>query len=101
MCEISVTLGNMRITQEKLRKEIGAWRSEEKAYEKSIFPVSICEDCTESWLAVRAKDLYNSLFPPCMIIQIVGFLAEAFPKVFSCVLCIDSSSFGYIVQLVL
>ncbi len=49
---------------------------------------------------MRAKALYNSdVFPPCMIIQIVGFLAEAFPKVFSCVLCIDSSSSGYIVQL--
>jgi len=33
---------------------------------------------------VRAKTLYNSDgFPPCMIIQIVGFLVEAFPKVFS------------------
>ena len=62
--------------------------------------MSICEDCTESWIAVRAKHLYNSyVFPPCMIIQIVGFIAEAFPKVFSCVLCIDSSSSGYIVQL--
>jgi len=60
--------------------------------------MSICEDCTESWLAMRAKDLYNSyVFPPCMIIQIVGFLAEAFPKVFSCVLCIDSSSSSCIV----
>jgi len=27
-------LGNRRITQEKLRKEIGAWRAEEKACEK-------------------------------------------------------------------
>ena len=62
--------------------------------------MSICEDCIEIWLAMRAKALYNSyVFPPCMIIQIVGFLAEAFPKVFSCVLCIDSSSSGYIVQL--
>jgi len=58
--------------------------------------MSTCEDCIESWLAVRAKALYNFyVFSPCMIIQIVGFLAEAFPKVFSCVLCIDSSSFGY------
>lgn len=49
---------------------------------------------------MRAKALYNSyVFPPCIII--VGFLAEAFPKVFSCVLCIDSSSSGYIVQLIL
>ena len=60
----------------------------------------ICEDCIESWLAVRAKALYNSfVFPPCMITQIVGFLAEAFPKVFSCVLCINSHSSSYIVQL--
>ena len=52
------------------------WRT----YEKSIFLMSICEDCTESWLAVRAKALYNyDVFPPCMILQIVGFLAEAFP----------------------
>ena len=37
---------------------------------------------------MRAKALYNSyVFPPCMIIQIMGFLAEAFPKVFSCVSC--------------
>ena len=44
---------------------------------------------------MRAKDLYNSnVFPPCMIIQIVRFLAEAFLKVFSCVLWIDYS-FGY------
>ena len=62
--------------------------------------MSICQDCTERWIVVRAKTLYNSdVFPPCMIIQIVGFLAEAFPKVFSCVLCIESSSFGYIIQL--
>jgi len=82
------------------RKEIGAWRVERKAREQPRLLVSICEDCTESWLAVRAKALYNPyVFPPCMIIQIVGFLAEAFPKVFSCVLCIDSSSSGYIVQL--
>ena len=61
--------------------------------------MTIQEDCTESWLVMRTKALYNSgVFPPCMIIQIVGFLAEAFPEVFSCVLCIDSSS-GYIVQL--
>ena len=58
--------------------------------------MSICEDCTKSWLAMRAKALYDSyVFPPCIIIQIVGFLAEAFPKVFSCVLCIDYSSSGY------
>ena len=64
--------------------------------EKPRLPVSIYEDCTESWLAVRAKALYNLyVFPPCIIIQIMGLLAEAFPKVFSCVLCIDSSSSGY------
>ncbi len=64
--------------------------------------MSICEDCTESWLAMRDNALYNSyVFPSCMIIQIVGFLDEAFPKVFSCVLCIDCSSSGYIVQLYL
>ena len=51
--------------------------------------MSIQEDCTESWFAVRAKDLYYSdIFPPCMIIQIVGFLAEAFPRVFFCVSCV-------------
>ena len=49
---------------------------------------------------MRAKALYNSyVFPPCKIIEIVGFLAEAFPKVFSCVLCIDSSSSSNIFQL--
>lgn len=56
----SFPLGNKRITQEKQRKEIRGWRAEEKA--------------------VRAKALYNyDVFPPCMIIQIVGFLAKAFP----------------------
>ena len=51
--------------------------------------MSIQEDYTERWIAVRAKALYNfDVFPPCMIIQIVGFLAEAFPKVFSCVSCV-------------
>ena len=51
-----------------------------KTYEKSIFPMSIYEDCTERWLVVRAKALCNfEIFPTCMIIQIVGFLAEAFP----------------------
>ena len=45
---------------------------------------------------MRAEDLYDSdVFPPCLIVQIVGFLVDAFPKVFSCVLCIDSSSSGY------
>jgi len=45
---------------------------------------------------VRAKALYNSyVFPHCMIIQIVGFFAEAFPEVFLCALCIDYSSSGY------
>ena len=44
--------------------------AERKAGEKPRFPVSIYEDSTERWLAVRAKDLYNSyVFPPCMIIQ--------------------------------
>ena len=82
-------LGNRRIIPEEQRKEIGAWRVERKAGEKPRFLVSICEDSIESWLAVRAKALYNSyVFPPCMIIQIVGFLAEAFPKVFFCVSCV-------------
>ena len=37
---------------------------------------------------MRAKALCNSdIFPPCMIIQIVGFLVEAFPIVFFCVSC--------------
>ena len=81
-------LGNRLIIHKEQRKEIGAWRVESKAREKPRFPVSICEDCTESWLAVRAKALYNSyVFPPCMIIQIVGFLAEAFPRVFFYVSC--------------
>ena len=63
-------LGNRLIIHKEQRKEIGAWREKKKAGEKPRFPVSICEDCTESWLAVRAKDLYNSyVFPPCMIIQ--------------------------------
>ena len=93
-------LGNRRIILEEQRKEIEAGRAERKVGEKPRLPVSICEDCTESWLAMRAKALYNSdIFPPCLIIQIMGFLAEAFPEIFFCVLCIDSSSFGYIVQL--
>jgi len=45
---ISLPLGNKRITLEKLCKEIGAWRVEEKACEKLCFPVSIQEDCTKS-----------------------------------------------------
>ena len=69
----------MRIIPEEQHKEIRASRAERKACEKPGLPMSICEDCTKSWLAVRAKALYNSyVFPPCMIIQIVGFLAEAF-----------------------
>ena len=43
------------ITQKKWRKEIGAWRAEEKACEMPSFLVSIEEDSTESSLAVRAK----------------------------------------------
>ncbi len=63
-------LGKRGINHKEQCKEIGAWRVERKAGEKPRFPVSICEDCTESWLAVRAKALYNSsVFPPCMIIQ--------------------------------
>ena len=67
---------------------LGVWRGKRKACERLCLHVSIQEDCTESWLAVRDKALYNSyVFPPCMIIQIVGFLAEAFPKIFSSILC--------------
>ena len=56
-------------TRKNNARKYEAWREEEKAYEKSILPVSICEDCTESWLAVRAKALCNSkIFPTCMII---------------------------------
>ena len=89
-------LGEVKIIHKEQRKEIEAWRVERKGREKPRFPVSIYEDCIKSWLVVKAKALYNSyVFPPFMIIQIVGFLAEAFPKVFSCVLCIDSSSSGY------
>jgi len=63
-------LGKRLIIHKEQHKEIGAWRAERKAGEKPRFPMSICEDCTESWLAVRAKALYNSyVFPPCMIIQ--------------------------------
>ena len=77
---ISVPLGNKRITQEKLHKERGVWRAEEKVCEKPCLPLSIQEDCTKRWITVGAKALYNSdVFPPCMIIQIVGFLGEAFP----------------------
>ena len=37
---------------------------------------------------MRAKALCNlDVFPPCMIIQIVGFLVEAFPVVFFYVSC--------------
>ena len=53
---------------------------EEKVGERPCFPVRIQEDCNESCLVVGAKALCNSnVFPPCMIIQIMGFLAEAFP----------------------
>ena len=63
-------LGKMKIIHKEQHKEIGAWRVERKAGEKPRLHVSICEDCTKSWLAVRAKALYNSyVFPPCMIIQ--------------------------------
>ena len=49
---------------------------------------------------MRAKALYNSyVFPPYTIIQIVGFLVEAFPKVFHVYCVIDSSSCCYIVQI--
>jgi len=58
-------LGKRRIIHKEQRKEIGAWRAERKAGEKPRLPVSICEDCTKSWLVVRAKALYNSyVFPP-------------------------------------
>ena len=78
--EVDHPLGNRKIIDKEQWKEIGAWRAERKVGEKPRLPVSICEDCTESWLAVRAKALYNSyVFPPCMIIQIVGFLAKDFP----------------------
>lgn len=64
------------IILEELRKEIRAWRAEEKACEKPSLPVSIQGDCTERWLVMKAKALYNSdVFPPCMIIQIVGFFS--------------------------
>ena len=77
---INVTHGNNRITHEKLHQEILAWRAVWRTNEKSIFPLSIYEDCSKSWLAVRAKALCNfEIFPTCMIIKIVGFLAEAFP----------------------
>ena len=63
-------LGNKRIIPQEQCKEIGTWRAERKAGEKLRLLVRICEDCTESWLAMRAKALYNSyVFPPCMIIQ--------------------------------
>ena len=68
--KVGFPLGNMQIIHKEQRKEIGAWRAKRKAREKPRFLVSIFEDCTESWLAVRAKALYNSyVFPPCMIIQ--------------------------------
>ena len=39
--------------------------------------MSIQEDCSKSWLAMRAKALCNfDVFPPCMIIQIVGVFSE-------------------------
>ena len=97
---IGLPLGWRWIIHKEQCKEIGAWREKRKVGEKPRLPVSIYEDCIEHWLAVWAKALYNSyVSPPCIIIQIVGFLAKAFPKVFSCILCIDSSSSGYIVQL--
>ena len=77
--------------------------AEEKVCEKPCLPVSIQEDCTERWLVVRAKALCNlDVFPPCMIIQIMGLLAEAFPKVFFCGSCvIGSSSLLYVFCLIL
>ena len=58
-------LGKRRIIDKEQRKEIGAWRVERKDGEKSRLPFNICEDSFESWLAVRAKALYNSyVFPP-------------------------------------
>jgi len=65
--------------------------------------MSIQEDFTESWLAVRAKALSNlDVFPPCMIIQIAGFLTKSFPRVFFCVSCvIDSSYLLYVLCLIL
>ena len=66
----SVPLGNRRIIHKEQLKEIGAQRVKRKVGEKSRLPVSIYEDCIESWLAVRAKALYHfDVFPPCMIIQ--------------------------------
>ena len=53
--------------------------------------MSICEDCTERYLAVRAKALYNYC--------VVGFLAEASPKYFHVHYAICSFSSGYIVHL--
>ena len=68
-------LGEVKIIQKEHRNEIGAWRAERKAREQPRFLMSICEDCTESWLAMRAKALYNSyVFPPCMIIQCGVFI---------------------------
>ena len=68
--KVGFPLGNRLIIHKEQCKEIGAWRVERKAGEKPRLPMSICEDCTKSWLAVRAKALYNSyVFPPCMIIQ--------------------------------
>jgi len=65
-----LTLGKRKIIHKEQRKEIGAWRAERKDGEKPRLPVSICEDCTESWQVVRAKALYNSyVFPSCMIRQ--------------------------------
>jgi len=63
-------LSKRKIIHKQQHKEKGAWTIERKAGEKPRFPMSICEDRTESWLVVRANALYNSyVFPPCMIIQ--------------------------------
>jgi len=49
-------------------------------YEKDPIELNVKEDCTESWVAVRAKALYYSdIFPPGMIIHTMGILVEAFP----------------------
>ena len=67
---IGFPLAKRQIIHKEQHKEIGAWRAERKAGEKPRLPVSIYEDCTKRWLAVRAKALYNSyVFPPCVIIQ--------------------------------
>jgi len=59
-------------------------------------------DCTESWIACELKLYVILRYFHLYDIQIAGFLAEAFPRVFFCVSCvIEFSSLLYVLCLIL